>query len=169
MTRYDLVTVWRLPASPAQVWQVLARAEHWPRWWPEVERVEILTPHNPAGLGARHRHHWRTRLGYRLCFELEVVRLDPPSRVDALISGDLVGRGRCRLRGGAGRTVVRIDWHVHTRKAWMNRLAPLARPAFLWNHRRVMASGEAALSALLVSAPASVNHSFPSGTSCHSR
>ncbi|BCX81969.1 hypothetical protein MIT9_P1551 [Methylomarinovum caldicuralii] len=166
MIRYDLVTVWRLPASPARVWNVLAQAQSWPRWWPEVEKVEILTPENPVGVGARHRHHWRTRLGYRLCFELEVLRLEPLRRVDTRVSGDLVGRGRCLLRGAGNMTVVRVDWHVHTTKAWMNRISALAKPAFVWNHSRLMASGEAALAALLSSA---ANSSSASGTSCHSR
>ena len=33
------------------------------------------------------------------------------------------------------------EWNVATTKAWMNLLAPLARPVFEWNHDWVMARG----------------------------
>ncbi len=166
MRTYDLVTVWRLPAPVPQVWRILSRAGEWPRWWPYVERVEVVEPGDDRGLGARHRHCWKTCLPYRLRFELEVVRIDPFVRVETRVSGDLVGLGRCRLRGRGDATVVRYDWHVHTRRAWMNRLAPVARPVFLWNHQRVMAAGERALARLLSSAG---NSDRGGGVSRHSR
>ena len=33
------------------------------------------------------------------------------------------------------------EWNVATTKAWMNLLAPVARPVFEWNHDWVMARG----------------------------
>jgi hypothetical protein len=36
---------------------------------------------------------------------------------------------------------VRYDWKVETTKAWMNFLAPVARPFFSWNHDVVMGWG----------------------------
>jgi hypothetical protein len=33
------------------------------------------------------------------------------------------------------------EWNVRTAKAWMNRIAPIARPAFEWNHDAVMRQG----------------------------
>ena len=51
--------------------------------------------------------------------------------------GELRGTGRWSLtsQGAEGReTLVRYDWNVGTDKAWMNALAPVARPLFEWNH-----------------------------------
>ncbi len=164
MHTYNLVTVWRLPSPAPVIWRILSRAWEWPRWWPFVERVEVLEPGDDRGLGARHRHHWKTCLPYRLRFELTVIRIDPLIRVDTRVSGDLVGIGRCRLRSRGDTTVIRYDWHVHTTRGWMNRLAPVARPVFLWNHQRVMAAGEAALRRLLSSA---ANRDWGGGVSRH--
>jgi hypothetical protein len=36
---------------------------------------------------------------------------------------------------------VLYSWQVRTTKAWINLSGPLARPAFRWNHDRVMHQG----------------------------
>ena len=38
------------------------------------------------------------------------------------------------------------DWNVATTKAWMNLLAPVARPVFKWNHDVVMGWGAEGIS-----------------------
>ncbi len=153
MQAYTLVSVWHLQAPLEGVWECLSHPERWPIWWPYVEQVEILSSGDPiTGTGSIHRHCWSTCLPYRLCFTLETLEVKAPRRVKARVYGDLVGIGRCRLRACGGLVVVRFDWHVHTTKAWMNALAPLARPVFHWNHHRVMAAGEIALRELLTSA-----------------
>ncbi len=48
-----------------------------------------------------------------------------------------------------GITRVTYDWHVRTTKPWMNLLAPLARPAFSWNHNKLMTEGGKALAGRL--------------------
>jgi hypothetical protein len=40
-----------------------------------------------------------------------------------------------------GVTAVTYEWSVATTKAWMNLVAPLARPVFAWNHDWVMRRG----------------------------
>jgi hypothetical protein len=39
------------------------------------------------------------------------------------------------------RIIDRYDWNVETTKAWINYLAPIARPVFKWNHDVVMGWG----------------------------
>jgi hypothetical protein len=41
------------------------------------------------------------------------------------------------------------EWDVRTARAWMNWLAPVARPAFAWNHDAVMRQGAEGLARLL--------------------
>ncbi len=46
-------------------------------------------------------------------------------------------------------TAVVYEWNVHTTKAWMNLLSPIARPVFEWNHDWVMRNGAQGLARLL--------------------
>lgn len=64
-------------------------------------------------------------------------------------SGELVGTGRWRLAERDGGTLVRYDWDVRIAKAWMNVLAPLARPLFELNHHAIMGWGGEGLGRLL--------------------
>ena len=56
-------------------------------------------------------------------------------------SGELEGVGIWRFYEGAAGTAVVYSWDVSTTRAWMNRLAPIGRPAFAWNHDYVMRNG----------------------------
>jgi hypothetical protein len=57
--------------------------------------------------------------------------------------------GRWNLFEQDGVTAVIYEWYVHTTKAWMNALAPVARPAFKSNHDYVMRNGGRGLADLL--------------------
>jgi hypothetical protein len=46
-------------------------------------------------------------------------------------------------------TAVLYEWNVHTTRAWMNLLAPVARPVFAVNHDYVMRHGGEGLARLL--------------------
>ncbi len=140
--RYHFVSTFRLAGDPARLWGVLRDVEQWPRWWRGLERSELLrAPAGPAEPGAAYRQTVRAPFGYRLTYEIEITALDSARFVDAAASGDLVGRGRAALdRTSAEETVVWFAWLVETSTPWMRALAPLARPAFALNHRRVMGS-----------------------------
>ncbi len=51
------------------------------------------------------------------------------------------GTGRWKLTSADGGTLVRYDWDIRTTRRWMNLLAPVARPAFSWNHAELMREG----------------------------
>ena len=55
---------------------------------------------------------------------------------------------RIHLHPG-GVTEVLYEWNVSTTKPWMNLLAPVARPAFEWNHDWVMSHGGTGIAKLL--------------------
>jgi hypothetical protein len=63
--------------------------------------------------------------------------------------GELTGVGRWRLFEEDGVTAVLYEWNVTTSRAWMNLLAPVARPVFEWNHDWVMARGAEGIANLL--------------------
>ncbi|HEX8499356.1 MAG TPA: SRPBCC family protein [Pyrinomonadaceae bacterium] len=138
MADYSFVTLWRFRSPLEPVWETIYRSEEWPAWWRGVERVEPVEPGDETGLGALRRYTWRSRLPYRLAFEMRLTRVEPLSVIEGEAVGELSGTGRWRLTHDAGVTLVRYDWNVRTTKPWMNLLAPVARPVFRWNHDVVM-------------------------------
>jgi hypothetical protein len=84
---------------------------------------------------------WRSRIPYDLEFEFTVLDQNPPHAMGGRAAGDLEGTGQWRLFEHAGVTAVTYEWNVRTTKAWMNLVAPLARPVFEYNHDLVMRWG----------------------------
>ena len=141
MAQYEMITIWRIKAPIESVWQAIRALEEWPAWWSFVTKVVEIDPGDENGLGAIHRLDWKTRLPYSLSFESEVVRIEKPIVIEAKVDGELVGYGTWHLSQTGDITIIRHDWRVSTRKAWMNWLAPIAKPAFKWNHVAVMRDG----------------------------
>jgi uncharacterized protein YndB with AHSA1/START domain len=147
--RYQFLTTWILDAPRERIWDAIWDSEAWPRWWRGVERVVELEPGDDDGLGQRSRYTWRSRLPYDLDFEMTTTRVERPLLLEGEASGALAGLGRWRLFEEDETTAVVYEWRVGTTKRWMNALAPLARPAFAWNHDWVMRNGGAGLAGLL--------------------
>lgn len=145
MAEYAFVTRWRFGAPVDAVWEQIRRPTEWPSWWRGVERVEVIEPGDSDGVGALHRYTWRSRLPYRLCFELRTTRVERPRLMEGVATGELEGFGRWTLRPEGTATRVRYDWRVRTNRAWMELLAPVARPVFEWNHAVSMRWGEEGL------------------------
>jgi hypothetical protein len=149
MADYRFETTWRLRASRADAWALLVDGERWPTWWPSVRHVEELRPGSADGLGRRLRYHFGTRLPYTLTFDAELVEVTEPTRLVAAASGELVGTWTCDLEQQGETVVLRHVWAVSTTRAWMNVLAPLARPLFSWNHASLMREGGVGFAARL--------------------
>ncbi|GAB4437878.1 MAG: SRPBCC family protein [Chloroflexi bacterium OHK40] len=149
MAEYAFVTTWRLDAPVEPVWDAIVAAEAWPTWWRAVVRVEVLERGDDRGIGALQRQTWRTALPYGFSFTMRTTRVEPLRLIEGQAVGDLEGLGRWTFLPEGKRTVLRNDWIVRTNKPWMNLLAPLARPAFGWNHTTVMRWGEEGLARLL--------------------
>jgi len=138
MARYHFVTDVEVAVAPDQVWGVLADPTTWPAWWRELRRAELLAPGGEGGVGRRYRLEFRTALPYTIGFESETTRMSRPTVWEARIAGDLEGTGLYEVTSLDGRSRVRHTWLVGTTKPWMNALAPVARPAFAWNHGVLM-------------------------------
>ncbi len=146
MSDYAFTTIWRTRAPIEAVWQEIYATEAWPLWWKGVEEVVKLREGDANGVGAVHRYTWKSKLPYRLTFEMETVTIEQPARLEGVAAGELVGRGQWRLWTDEEETIVRYDWVVSTTKRWMNALAVVARPLFRWNHDVVMRWGAEGLS-----------------------
>ena len=138
MAEYHFVSTWQIQAPAERVWGEIYHAERWPSWWKYVASVEELEPYAADGAGRRMRLRFRTLLPYTLGFDVTVTRVRPPTLLEAKATGELEGTGRWTLTSADGGTLVRYDWDIRTTRLWMNLLAPVARPAFKWNHDALM-------------------------------
>jgi uncharacterized protein YndB with AHSA1/START domain len=149
MAAYSFLSTWCVDAPITDVWDVISASDRYPEWWKGVLEVVELEPGGEHGLGALSRMRWRSKLPYSLEFDLRVTRSEPPHLLEAHASGELVGVGTWRLYEGAAGTAAVYSWDVSTSRRWMNRLAPIGRPAFAWNHDYVMRHGAFGLAARL--------------------
>ena len=119
--------------------------------------VELRKGHE-NGVGSIRRYTWKSKLPYRLSFEMETVRVEPPMFLEGIAAGELQGHGLWHLSTEGRETVARYDWAVQTTKGWMNLLAPIARSVFSWNHNVVMNWGAEGLARRLRTEVASESH-----------
>jgi hypothetical protein len=138
---YAFLTAWLVPAPIERVWDELFDVAAWPEWWKGVTEARELEPGEPGGLGKVFTISWRSFLPYDLSFVTTATRVEKPHLMEGDAVGELTGTGRWRLFHTDGTTVVTYEWNVQTTKAWMNAVAPLARPIFEWNHDYVMRQG----------------------------
>lgn len=149
MADYAFLTTWLLDCERERVWEAIYDQERWPEWWRGVEAAEELRSGDGDRVGAVSRMVWRSLLPYRVRFEVTTTRVERPHLMEGRATGELAGTGRWRLYEDDGVTAVLYEWNVATTRAWMNLLAPLARPVFEWNHDWVMARGGEGLAQLL--------------------
>ena len=137
------MTRWTVDAPADSVYAAIYEVVSYPAWWPEVKEARKLDED----------HLWmRTRsfLPYDLAFDLERTIADPRAGVlEARITGDLEGVIRWTIASAANGSLITFDEDVDTNKATLNRLAPLVRPAYVANHSRMMAHGQAGLRTFL--------------------
>lgn len=146
MSDYEFTTIWEIDAPLERVWYVIEDADRWPEWWKGVISVVELRPGDENGVGSIRRTVWKSSLPYKLEFDSEVLRVKKLRLIEARAFGELEGLGRWQFESqGENRTRVRYDWRVKTTKAWMNFLAPIARPFFKWNHDTIMRWGQEGL------------------------
>ena len=150
MAEYAFLTTWLLESPREPVWEALHDQASWPGWWRGVEEAEELSrPPGGEDVGTVSRMVWKSLLPYRVEFEVTSTRVERYNLMEGHAVGELEGIGRWRFYEQDGLTAVLYEWNVSTTKPWMNRLAPLLRPAFEWNHDWVMARGGEGLSELL--------------------
>lgn len=146
MSDYSFITHWYLDAPVEAVWKLIEAADAWPEWWRGVISVKELKAGDDHGIGSIRRTVWKSALPYKLEFDTEVLRVEPHRLIEARAFGELDGVGLWQFESiSEKRTHVQYEWAVKTTKAWMNILAPVARPFFRWNHDTIMSWGEEGL------------------------
>ena len=138
---YRFGTRWVVQAPRARVWEAIVDTTAWPTWWKGVQSAELLEPHAPNGVGQRIRYVFKSALPYTVAFDIVLRAVSRPNLLLGEASGELEGLGRWDIAEDGGITTLDYTWHVRTTGRAMNLLAPLLRPAFVWNHHVVMRWG----------------------------
>ncbi len=120
------------------VYDTLVQPEWWLDRWSDATAVRRVQEGDPSGVGTRFDAEVRAPLGYRLRAQIETVEAEPPSHLRMIASGDVEGVGVWHLVRAKGLTHVTFTWAVRTTPAWMNALAPIARPVFERSHHAVI-------------------------------
>lgn len=141
MASYEFITIWKVQAPQQEVWDLIFNSERWPQWWRGVEEVKKLKDGDTNNVGAVMRYTWKSKLPYRLVFDMETTLVEPIKMIEGRAIGELQGKGRWTIAHDNGLSTVRYDWNVETTKGWMNLIEPIARPFFSWNHDVVMGWG----------------------------
>lgn len=145
MAEYHLQTVWRIEAPLEAAYAAIEDTLRWPDWWPSVRKVEQISAGDAKGIGSVRRYVWQGRLPYRVAFDVCATRVDALAALDGVATGDLAGIGRWRFSSQGKLSVIHYEWHVHSKRWWMNLVAPVARAIFVRNHAQIMEQGGKAL------------------------
>ncbi len=132
---YHFVNVWHLKFPPEEVYRVLEDIGGYPRWWPEVRRVDRIDESTVRIVA-------RSVLPYSLTFQATDSRHDEPGRVlEIAMRGDLDGFSRWTIESERAGTRATFEEEVIARKKSLRRLAWVARPFFRGNHTVMMRHG----------------------------
>ena len=140
---YSFSSVWFVDASPQDAYEVLSDLGDYPKWWPEVKEI---WPIDDDTVDARA----RSLLPYDLRFTMHRGRQDRGTGIlETEMTGDLEGFSRFSISPAGTGSRLLFEEEVITNKGLLNRLAPVARPAFKWNHSLMMRHGLAGLQTYL--------------------
>ncbi|NRF92915.1 polyketide cyclase [Paenibacillus frigoriresistens] len=146
--KYNFETNWKFESDIHQVWGLIAGFKY-SDWWRGVSSERIYKGSRQDGIGDKYNYVFRTKLSYQLDFVAEIVGKEEPKYLEIKATGELEGRGVWKLSQEGNITHVQYVWQVNANKKWMNRLAPILRPAFVWNHDQVMDEGAKGIAAAL--------------------
>jgi mannose-6-phosphate isomerase-like protein (cupin superfamily)/uncharacterized protein YndB with AHSA1/START domain len=132
-SEYEFVDEWDVAAPPEAVFDTLADARSYPRWWKPVY-IDVEAGDGPPAVGHVSHQHFKGRLPYHLHTRTKTVRLERPHLIEGETDGDLRGRGVWTLTPSGAGTHVRFDWRVHADRPLLRALTPVLRPALRWNH-----------------------------------
>jgi hypothetical protein len=145
--QYEFVTRWRVEATPDEVFDLLADATQYPRWWPSVWlRADLLEAGAAHGRGRRVRFVSRGWLPYRLRWTAHTVASERPILIVVEATGDFEGRGQWLFRPATPHeTDAEYTWRIRAEKPLLRYLSPFLKPLFEANHHWAMARGEESL------------------------
>jgi hypothetical protein len=125
---YVFVDEWDVRAPIDAVFNALSDPERYPLWWKPVYVAAKRRSENVV------EHLFKGRLPYRLRVTSELVAKERPTRIEAVVRGDLSGRGIWTLNPKGDSVRVRFDWQVDADRPFLRVLTPVLGRLFRWNH-----------------------------------
>src|SRR5690349_14182164 len=132
---YQFLTTWDIPATIAEVADVLGDAADLPRWWPAVYLdVAVLEPGDQRGVGRVVSLFTKGWLPYTLRWRFRVTEVSETGfALEAF--GDFVGRGVWTFEAlrepdadGGPLTRASYDWRIAAEKGLLRRLSVVLKP-----------------------------------------
>jgi hypothetical protein len=134
---FDYRRAYEFALGPAAIWERLEHLDQFENTWPWLQ--EFRLEGGPLAAGSVLHGVVAPPLPYRMRIRVELTRCEPPEVIDAIVSGDLEGEARLRMRPDGARSVVEVAWTVEMMQRPM-RLASRfgGRPLLQWGHDRVV-------------------------------
>lgn len=143
---FQLVTRWRVPATLAEVNDLLRDGPGLARWWPSVYLdVVELRRGEPSGLGNTISLYTKGWLPYTLRWQFQVTEVNHPHGFSLAAWGDLTGRGVWTFEPDGDHLTITYDWRVRSDKPLFRYFSFILKPLFSANHNWAMARGEESL------------------------
>jgi uncharacterized protein YndB with AHSA1/START domain len=140
---FHLVSHWRLQATLDEVWQLVARPEDFPRWWPAAFTYSLpIQTGDETGAAKVVRLEGRGFLPLLLRWHAVATHVEPAQRLVNRVWGDFEGDETWVLSGDGGWVDLEHQLNVDFRSAVIRGFGPLGRALLAANHRWSMARGE---------------------------
>jgi uncharacterized protein YndB with AHSA1/START domain len=139
---YRLSSRWELEATPREVFDLIADASSYPRWWPSVFLdARILEPGNDQGVGRLVEVRTAAFLLFTLRWRYRVTSVRASEGMAVETSGDLDGVGVWSFEPSDSHVVVRFNWRGGVTRSPFRQLPTFLRPLFRACYRWAMERG----------------------------
>jgi hypothetical protein len=128
---------YRLDASPAVVWDAMARPEDFRTWWPWLGAFDG----RQVAPGERWQCVVQPPLPYRLGFVVAIGEVVTGECVTATVSGDIEGAARIDLGADEGGSILRLRAELAPSNPALRVVARLAQPLVRFGHDWVLDTG----------------------------
>jgi hypothetical protein len=133
--RFD--RTWWFPVSPEELWAVLDETERYPSWWSWLREFET----DGFAAGSNAYCMIQSPLPYALRCTIHVDEMRAPEAIITTVTGDLQGPARLEVHRAAQGCTAQLVWSLTPGNLVLRQLARVGRPAMVWAHDRVVATG----------------------------
>lgn len=130
--RYDFA------ATPQRVWDEIASVERLEQLWRWLRIVDAT--HTTVTSGTTVHGRVSPPIPWTMAVTVEMDTVVPGERVDATVTGDLVGPASLRIQPDEHGATVAVAWRMAMMQPGMRMAARLSRPLLVWGHDRVVES-----------------------------
>jgi carbon monoxide dehydrogenase subunit G len=132
----DYRGTFHLPVAREVIWETIQEPDRFESWWGWLRDLTVegrmLEP------GAVLRGVVAPPLPYRMRLRVDLQECVRPSRIDAVVHGDLEGRAQLRFETEGDGTRAEAAWTIEMMQRPMRIAARFGHPLLRWGHDRVV-------------------------------